>query len=321
MLDQLNRVLQKLMPLITPVSVGMGIVFSTALDNFIFLVPWIFAFMTFSGSLRSNFSDLKKVIHHPFSLMVTLLILHLLMPLLAFGTGTWLFPDNPYYVTGLVLAFVIPTGITSLIWVSIYRGNIVLTLSIILLDTLLSPIIVPAVLKWLVGSSVEMDVLAIMKGLLWMIVIPSLIGMGFNQWAKKETTEKLATTLSPFAKLGVGAVVAINSSSVASYFKHFDAELMTIAAVVFILALFSYGIGWLFGGLLKQDESTTISMMYNSGMRNISAGAVIAIAYFPAPVAVPVIVGMLFQQVLASLMGFMIDKVQHHSGKGHVFSR
>jgi predicted Na+-dependent transporter len=92
----------------------------------------------------------------------------------------------------------------------------------------LSPIIVPAVLKCLVGSSVEMDVLAIMKGLLWMIVIPSLIVMGFNQWMKKEATEKLATTLSPFAKLGVGAVVAINSSSMASYFKDFDAELMTI---------------------------------------------------------------------------------------------
>lgn len=73
-----------------------------------------------------------------------------------------------------------------------------------------------------------MDVLAIMKGLLWMIVIPSLIVMGFNQWMKKEATEKLATTLSPFAKLGVGAVVAINSSSMASYFKDFDAELMTI---------------------------------------------------------------------------------------------
>jgi predicted Na+-dependent transporter len=50
------------------------------------------------------------------------------MPLLAFGTGTWLFPDNPFYVTGLVLAFIIPTGITSLIWVTIYRGNIVLTI-------------------------------------------------------------------------------------------------------------------------------------------------------------------------------------------------
>jgi bile acid:Na+ symporter, BASS family len=48
--------------------------------------------------------------------------------------------------------------------------------------------------------------------------------------------------------------------------------------------------------------------MYNSGMRNISAGAVIAITYFPAPVAIPVIVGMLFQQVLASLVGSVLDK-------------
>lgn len=247
--------------------------------------------------------------------------LHLVMPFLAFGTGSWFFSDNPYYVTGLILSFAIPTGITSLIWVSFYRGNVVLTLSIILLDTLLSPIIVPGILKWLVGSSIEMDIVAIMKGLLWMIVIPSLLGMGFNQWMKKEVTEQLATTLSPFSKLGVGAVVTINSSSVAPYFKEFNTQFITMMVVVFILALIGYVIGWLGALLLKQDQSTTVSMMYNSGMRNISSGAVIAITYFPAPVAIPVIIGMLYQQVLASLMGFLMEKVQHHSEKNHAFSR
>jgi predicted Na+-dependent transporter len=43
-------------------------------------------------------------------------------------------------------------------------------------------------------------------------------------------------------------------------------------------------------------------------MRNISAGAVIAITYFPAAVAVPVVVGMLFQQILASLNGYFLNR-------------
>ncbi|WLR42572.1 bile acid:sodium symporter family protein [Bacillus carboniphilus] len=321
MLNRMNDILQKLMPIMTPASVVIGILFYQALDNFLFLVPWIFALMTFTGSLRSNFSDLFKVMKHPFSLVITLFILHLLIPLLAFVVGNWVFPNNPYYITGLILAFVIPTGITSLIWVTIYRGNIALTLSIILLDTLLSPIVVPAVLKWLVGSSVEMNVMGMMQGLLGMIVIPSLIGMCVNQWMKKEATEKLSTTLSPFSKLGVIAVVSINSSGVAIYFKEFNHELMIVAAVMFILTIIAYGVGGIAGVLFKQDKPTTISMMYNSGMRNISAGAVLAITYFPAPVAVPIIIGMLFQQVLASLVGSMIDKLSNRVEEQSVLSQ
>jgi bile acid:Na+ symporter, BASS family len=308
MLNQFNQILQKWMPLITPASVVIGIVFYESLDNYMFLVPWIFAVMTFTGSLRSNFHDLKKVFQHPLPLLVALLTLHLVMPLIAFGTGTLFFHDDPYIVTGLILAFVIPTGITSLLWVTIYQGNVVLTLSIILVDTLLSPIIVPAMLQWLVGSSVEMDVVAIMNGLLWMIVIPSLLGMITNQYLEKSKTEKLTATLSPFSKLGIGAVVAINSSGIAPYVTKVDTRLLSIIVVVFLLALAAYGIGWISGKMLKTKRSTTISMMYNSGMRNISAGAVIAITYFPAPVAIPVIVGMLFQQVLASLVGSVLDK-------------
>ncbi|MNY74734.1 hypothetical protein D3C86_2138360 [compost metagenome] len=43
-------------------------------------------------------------------------------------------------------------------------------------------------------------------------------------------------------------------------------------------------------------------------MRNISAGAVLAVSYFPAPVAVPVVLGMVFQQLLASAVGFILGR-------------
>ena len=47
-------------------------------------------------------------------------------------------------------------------------------------------------------------------------------------------------------------------------------------------------------------------MIYGSGMRNISAGAVIAGAYFPAECLFPVMIGTLFQQVLAALFGKLL---------------
>ena len=50
-------------------------------------------------------------------------------------------------------------------------------------------------------------------------------------------------------------------------------------------------------------SQSTVSMIYGSGMRNISAGAVIAGAYFPAEVLFPVMIGTLFQQILAAFYG------------------
>lgn len=305
MLQTLNRKLEKLMPLITPTAVLIGVLCASSLSQFSFLVPWVFAFMTFSGSLSANFHSLHRAFKYPLPLLTALFVLHLLMPLWAFGVGHLLFPEDGLTVTGLLLAMVIPTGITSFVWVSIYKGNIGLALSIILIDTILSPFIVPASLSLFVGQKVEMDIADIMTGLLLMVVIPSLIGMLCNQLTEGRIKETLGVHLSPFAKIGIGVVVAINSSAVAPYLRHVDSKLILIAGTVLFIALSGFGFSWLLATILKQGRDTKASLLFTGGMRNISAGAVIAVHYFPAPVAVPVVIGMLFQQVLASLFGFL----------------
>lgn len=128
--------------------------------------------MTFSGSISSSFKEFVKVIVQPLPLIATLLILHVGMPLLALGLRHTVYNNEPLTITGLILAAAIPTGITSFVWVAIYRGNIVLTLSIILMDTVLSPFVVPYTLSALVGTKVQMDTFAMMKGLFFMIVVP-----------------------------------------------------------------------------------------------------------------------------------------------------
>ena len=52
-------------------------------------------------------------------------------------------------------------------------------------------------------------------------------------------------------------------------------------------------------------------MIYGSGMRNISAGAVIAGAYFPAECLFPVMIGTLFQQILAAFYGSLVRLTVH----------
>ncbi|MCT2346993.1 bile acid:sodium symporter family protein [Niallia taxi] len=303
MLQSMNAFLGKWMPLLTPVSVVVGVLLSSFLNNFSFLVPWVFAAMTFTGSLNSNFKSMKHTIFHPLSLLLTLAVLHVITPIWAFVIGHLFFGNDPYTITGLTLATVIPTGITSVIWVSMYKGNVPLTLAIILADTLLSPFLVPLSMSIFVGEAVQLDVWGMMRGLLVMIVIPSIAGMAINQFYSKEKALHWNKTLAPFSKLGLAAVVAINSSVVAPYLRQIDLKFIYVGLTMFFVALSGYFFSWLLGVLTKRQKDETIAMIYTGGMRNISAGAVMAVSFFPPQVAVPVVIGMLFQQILAALYG------------------
>jgi predicted Na+-dependent transporter len=264
--------------------------------------------MTFSGSLRSSFREFVKVVAHPFPLVAALLVLHLFMPLAAWSLGHLVFAGDAYTITGIVLAAAIPTGITSLMWVAIYRGSVVLTLSIILADTLLAPFVVPYTLSLLVGAQVTMDTWAIMKGLLYMIVLPSLLGMLLNQLTAGNAHRQWSARLAPFSKVAMGLVIALNGAVVAPYLKHLNAKLLAIAVFVLFVAALGYVFGWLAAKLMRWDREIAVALTFNGGMRNISAGAVLAVSFFPAPVAIPVVLCMLFQQTLASIFGFLLHQ-------------
>lgn len=308
MLIKLNKQLEKVMPLITPTSVVLGVLLSAYIKDFSFLIPWIFAFMTFAGSLNSNFKSLSDVVRHPLPILAAMVLLHLLMPLWAWGVGHIAFQSDILTITGIVLSMVIPTGVTSFIWVSIYKGNIPLTLSIILIDTILSPVIVPYCLSFLIGEKIEMDFLGIMQGLVGMIVLPSLLGMLLNQYLNGNMTKKLSTSLAPFSKISLGIVVMLNGSIVAPFLKDINLKLISITVMVFFIAATGYLFSFLIGKLIRSDKDTVVSLTFSGGMRNISAGAVIAVTYFSPAVAVPVVVGMLFQQILASFAGYLLAR-------------
>ncbi|MFS0779436.1 bile acid:sodium symporter family protein [Neobacillus sp. 3P2-tot-E-2] len=308
MLIKLNKQLEKIMPLITPTSVVLGVLLSVYIKDFSYLIPWIFAFMTFAGSLNSNFKSLSDAVKHPLPILATMVLLHILMPIWAWGVGHITFQEDVFTITGIVLSMAIPTGITSFMWVSIYKGNLPLTLSIILIDTILSPLIVPYCLSFLIGEKIEMDFMSIMQGLVGMIVLPSILGMMLNQLLKRNVTKKLSANLAPFSKISLGFVVMLNGAVIAPYLKNINLKLVSIILVVFFIALTGYLFSFLIGKLIRSDRETVVSLTFSGGMRNISAGAVIAVTYFSPAVAVPVVVGMLFQQVLASLTGHFLAR-------------
>lgn len=110
-------------------------------------------------------------------------------------------------------------------------------------------------------------------------------------------------------------VVMINGSVIAPYLVDFNLKLVGVCLSIIVLASTGYAIGYLISGLMRWNNADRTALVFNGGMRNISAGAVLAITYFPAPVALPVVLGMIFQQSTASLVGFLLSRRDRGNAK------
>lgn len=308
MLGKFNQFIEKWMFLVTPCCLLAGVLFPEAAGAGVPYVPLVFAIMTFIGSLKSGFREVAEVFRRPLPLILSMTVLHVLIPSAAFGLGKLLFSDNINIITGMVLEFCVPTAVVSLMWVSIYGGNSTLSLSLVVVDTLLAPFIIPLTLRLLVGTQIQMDAAQMMRELVFMIALPAFAAMCLNEFTGGRVKKTWPGKLAPVSKLCLIFVVTCNSSGVAPYVRHMNRERFLTALCILLLATAGYAVGWLLAVLLRQNRETVVSVIYGSGMRNISAGAVIAAAYFPAEAVFPVMIGTLFQQVLAALYGTIVSR-------------
>ena len=262
----------------------------------------LFAFMTFANSLGGGFRELGRVFLRPLPVVVTLVLLHVVIPLLTLGLGNLLFPDAPLFTIGLVLEYVIPTGVASLMWVGICGGNEPLCLSIVLLDTLAAPVVIPLSLKLLVGSVVEVDTWGMMGDMMIMVALPALAAMTVYQVTGGRAAVTLKPRLALFAKLALLIVITANATSCSSFLRSIDRPLVLVMAAVFLLCLFGFLAGYWAAKLMGLDFPTRATMCLNTGLRNISAGSVLALQYFPAQVVFPVAFTPLFLQFTTSII-------------------
>lgn len=262
----------------------------------------LFAFMTFANSLGGGFRELWNVVLRPLPVLVTFGILHLVMPLVALGLGSLLFSQAPLFTTGLVLEYAIPTAVAALMWTGISRGNASLCLSIVLLDTLLSPVVVPLTMRLLVGSVVEIDTLGMMRDLLLMVGLPALAAMALYQLTGGAVSRTLKPTLAPFAKIALLLIILSNATGCAPFLRNLTPTLVLVMAAAFVLCLLGFFLGYWAGRLMHLDFPSVQTVAIGSGMRNISAGAVLAQAYFPPDVLFPVAFSPVFLQVTTSFI-------------------
>lgn len=313
-----NRWLGQRMFFITLLSLVIG--FNVSLPQFLFahnVTLFCFVYLTFITSLDVHFRDFIGIIKRPILPLGMLVLIHGIMPIIAWGIGYLFFPQDFYTRLGLQISSAIPVGLTSIVWTGIAGGDVVLALVVVMIDTLLSPLILPGFFSLVLGQSVTLNYTQMIFELLLMVAVPSLTGMALNDLTQGKL-ERFSHSLGGLtAKIGVFFIISINAAIIAPKIV-WGISMLKLLFVILLLMLSGYLIGYLASFALRdRSRSTVLAMVYNVGMRNINFGFVLAQTYFPITVAIPVTLASVFNQPLASVVSWISHREMGMKKRGN----
>lgn len=148
---------------------------------FLDLVPFLIPLLMIGVGTDLNIESFKNLITNSTSSIVGLLIQITLLPIV--GIATSLFIDNQSVAIGIIVIMCAPGGHISSMYSSLMKGNVALTTSLTIVTQLIAFATIPF---WLnvaslfnnrVGVQVKIDSTELLIQLLYLVLIPVVIGM------------------------------------------------------------------------------------------------------------------------------------------------
>jgi tagaturonate reductase len=262
--------------------------------------------MTLSGALKLKVRELGLAVSSPLPVVLFFLSAHVLMPLSVMLVSSLVFNGDADIVSGYVLLYAVPTAVTGFIWTGIFRGDPALSLALILLDTLIAPVVVPATVRILLGTRVALDMTGIAVSLVLMVAVPTIIGVTLNELSRGAVPRIVGPYLGPFSKLCIVLVISANAAAVASQIHPENTRIRIIGAMCIIFSTLGFACGKLIGLLGKANRARQATLIFSVGLHNTSAAMTLGIEFFPGPAALPAVLGIIFQQTIAAIMGRLL---------------
>ena len=231
----------------------------------------------FGMGLTLRLDDFKLVFTRPRDIIIGCAAQFTVMPLLAFVLSK-IFHLDPALTAGVVLVGTCPGGTSSNVITYLSKGDVALSVGMTSVNTLLAPLLTPAITYLLLRASVHVDVLAMFFSIIKVVIIPIALGFLINKLFES-TTRKLAAVL---PLLSVTAICLI----VAAVVSHNAGKILSTALIVFVVVilhnLLGYACGFGLGKVLNLSPEKTKALSIEIGMQNSGLATSLAATAFPA---------------------------------------
>ncbi len=240
-------------------------------------INYLLGVVMFGMGLALNLHDFQVVFSRPKDIIIGCLAQFTVMPLLAWGL-TKVFQLDEALALGVILVGCCPGGTASNVITYLAKGDLALSVGMTGVSTVLAPLLTPLLTWLLAGESIHVDVAGMLLSILWVVILPIVLGLVIKSlWPK--FTEKAMDYLPAFSSVAIAFTVSIVISANASKLL---ASGMLIILVVMLHNLFGLGLGYLIGRLLGMSEPKKRAVSIEVGMQNSGLASSLATLHFAA---------------------------------------
>ena len=267
------------------VSIFIGSVIALLIPDIVLRVkpilqPSFAVTMLFVGVLVPQ-QHVKTFFKSPSRPLVGIAAQYSIMPLTAYAVS--LFFEDPILRTGIVLVGCMPGAMASNVMTVLLKGDLILSVTMTTLATLLCPLVMALWLPLLTDTRISISVGPMIWNAVWMVVLPVIIGILVRYRLKSVpvTFERIASIIASAAiTLIILVVVAANR-------ERLLALSTTLAVAMLALNMAGYTLAFTVGSLMKWPENQRRTLMIEVGMQNAGLGSVLALSHLGEAGAVP----------------------------------
>ena len=239
-------------------------------------INYLLMIVMFGMGLTMKISDFAVVFSKPRDVTVGCLAQFIIMPFLAFALGK-IFGLNDELLVGVVLVGTCPGGTSSNVITYLSKGDTALSVGMTSINTLLAPLLTPALTYLYLRTSVSVDVKSMFISIIQVVIVPIGLGLLINKLFEKYT-QKIILVL---PVISVAAICLI----VAAVVSHNSEKIMSVGLIILIIVilhnLLGYICGYLIGIIFKMSIPRKKAVSIEIGMQNSGLATSLASSAFP----------------------------------------
>jgi len=241
------------------------------------VINYLLGVVMFGMGLTLNLQDFKIVFSRPKDVVIGCLAQFTIMPLLAW-TLARAFQLDEALALGVVLVGCCPGGTASNVITYLAKGDLALSVGMTGVSTLLAPFLTPLLTWALAGKSVDVNVASMFLSILWVVILPIVVGL-LVKWMWPKFTEKTIDYLPAFSSIAIALIVAIIISANATKLL---AGGLLIVIVVMLHNICGLSLGYAIGRLLRLSGPKKRAISIEVGMQNSGLASSLATIHFAA---------------------------------------
>lgn len=257
-------------------------------------------------SLTMGAGELRNVLAKPTPFLAGFVIKWVTVPAAGYIAARTVYANHPLLAAGTIIDGAAPAGASSNLFAYLGHGSVGLAVSLTFVHTMMAPLLTPGITEFLASRFVSVSFLPLFVQSLEIVVLPVVLGLLIRYAVRQERIKRIEPLLPVASALMLYAVVlALFSSAAPAVYRNLS-FVPVILATTSALIIINLAVGYGLARVLRFDEPSCRTIMFDTGVYNSGLGATLAAANFGAFAALPALLNAIMNLIIGAFIASLL---------------